>query len=148
VAVQVPPTVAKAFSVCHRSVVRLSRGHLLTRFRGEPMILLTTTGRRTGKERTWPLTGLRAADGWAVAASNGGQARHSAWFHNLEADPRATVTEAGRSVRVRARILEGAERDDWYARFVAYLPVYTEHAEHAAEHGRTIPVVLLTPDDR
>lgn len=144
-AIQLPPSAQKAFSAVHRSVVRASGGRLLTGFKGEPMILLATTGRRTGKERTWPLTGLRTGDGWLVAASNGGQARHSAWFHNLVADPHARVTEGRRTVAVRARVLEGAERDAAYARFVDYLPVYVDHARHAAEHDRVIPVVLLTP---
>lgn len=144
-ALQLPPSAQKAFSAVHRSVVRASGGRLLTGFKGEPMILLTTTGRRTGKERTWPLTGLRDGDGWLVAASNGGQARHSAWYHNLVAEPQARVAEGRRTVAVRARVLEGAERDAAYARFVDYLPVYTEHARHAAEHDRVIPVVRLSP---
>jgi len=146
VAIQLPRSAQKAFSAFHRSVVRVSGGRALTRFKGEPMILLTTTGRRTGKERTWPLTGLRTGDGWLVAASNGGQAHHSAWFHNLVAEPRARVSEGRRTVAVRARVLEGTERDAAYARFVDYLPVYTDHERHAAEHDRVIPVVLLTPD--
>ena len=145
-AIQLPPSAQKAFSAFHRSVVRASGGRLLTGFKGEPMILLTTTGARTGKERTWPLTGLRDGDGWLVTPTNGGQAQHSAWFHNLVADPRARVADGRRTVAVRAQILQGTERDAAYARFVDYLPIYVDHARHAAEHDRIVPVVRLVPD--
>ena len=108
------------------------------------MILLTTTGRKTGKPRTWPLTGLRTGAGWAVAGSNGGHDHHPAWYLNLVANPDANVTEGRRTVPVRARIAESAERDEQYQRFVDYLPGY---ADYAAATTRTIPVVFLEPTD-
>lgn len=132
----------RAFSSLHRTIVRCTGGRLLTGFRGEPMILLTTTGRKTGQSRTWPLTGLRVGDGWAVAASNGGHDHHPAWFLNLAADPHATVQAGRRTVAVRARITEGAEREALYRRFEDYLSNYTAYRE-ATE--RVIPVVLLEP---
>ena len=106
------------------------------------MILLTTTGRKSGKLRTWPLTGLRTGDGWAVAGSNGGHDHHPAWYLNLVANPAATVTEGRRTVPVRARIAEGAERDAQYQRFVDYIDSY---AAYAAATTRVIPVVFLEP---
>lgn len=136
------PVFVRAFSSFHRTVVRLSGGRLLTGFKGEPMILLTTTGRRSGQPRTWPLTGLRTGDGWAVAASNGGHDHHPAWYLNLEANPDATVQDGRRTVAVRARITEGAERDAQFQRFVDYLDNY---AQYARATDRTIPVVLLEP---
>ena len=125
--------------------MQISGGRALTSHKGEPMILLTTTGRKTGKPRTWPLTGLRTGAGWAVAGSNGGHDHHPAWYLNLVADPNATVTEGRRTVPVRARIAEGAERDAQYQRFVDYLPGY---ADYAAATTRTIPVVFLEPVTR
>jgi deazaflavin-dependent oxidoreductase (nitroreductase family) len=130
----------RVFSSFHRTVVRMSGGRLLTGFKGEPMILLTTTGRKTGQARTWPLTGLRVGDGWAVAASNGGHDHHPAWYLNLEADPVARVQAGRRTVAVRARITEGEERDALYRRFTDYLPNYTAYEEAT---DRVIPVVLL-----
>lgn len=109
------------------------------------MILLTTTGRKTGKPRTWPLTGLREGDGWVVAASNGGHDHHPAWYLNLVADPDAVVRDGRRSVPVRARVAEGAERDAQYQRFVDYLRVY---ADYATATDRQIPVVFLEPRAR
>lgn len=136
------PTFVRLFAGLHRTVLRLSGGRLLTGFKGEPMILLTTTGRRTGEPRTWPLTGLRAGAGWAVAASNGGHDHHPAWYLNLVADPNASVREGRRTVAVRARITEGAERDEWYQRFEDYLSNYTAYRQAT---DRVIPVVLLEP---
>lgn len=136
------PHLVRLLASLHRSVVRVSGGRLLTGFKGEPMILLTTTGRKTGQPRTWPLTGLRIGDGWAVAASNGGHDHHPAWYRNLEADPAATVQDGRRTVAVRARITEGAERDALYQRFEDYLSNYTAYREATQ---RVIPVVLLEP---
>jgi len=136
------PVFVRVFSSFHRTVVRGSGGRLLTGFKGQPMILLTATGRKSGQARTWPLTGLRVGDGWAVAASNGGHDHHPAWYLNLEADPRATVEEGRRKVVVRARITEGAERDALYDQFKSYLGNYTDY-EQATD--RVIPVVLLEP---
>ncbi|MFA5883365.1 MAG: nitroreductase/quinone reductase family protein [Acidimicrobiia bacterium] len=136
------PRFVRVLSSFHRTVVRCSGGRLLTGFKGQPMILLTTTGRKTGQPRTWPLTGLKVGDGWAVAASNGGHDHHPAWYLNLEADRQATVEAGRRKVPVRARITEGAERDDLYEQFVAYLDNY---AQYEAATERVIPVVLLEP---
>jgi deazaflavin-dependent oxidoreductase (nitroreductase family) len=139
------PTFTRLFSSFHRTVVRWTGGRLLTGFKGEPMILLTTTGRKTGQRRTWPLTGLRVDGGWAVAASNGGHDHHPAWYLNLEADRQASVQDGKRTVPVRARITEGDERDSLYRRFCEYLPNYVAYQE-ATE--RVIPVVLLEPVSR
>lgn len=136
------PTFVRAFAALHRNLVRWTGGRFLTAYKGEPMILLTTTGRRTGEPRTWPLTGLRVGDGWAVAASNGGHDHHPAWYLNLVADPAATVQDGRRTVPVRARVTEGAERDALYQRFRDYLSNYAAY-EEATE--RVIPVVLLEP---
>jgi len=139
------PRFVRAFSSLHRTLVRWSGGRILTGYKGEPMILLTTIGRKTGQARTWPLTGLRTGDGWAVAASNGGHDRHPAWYLNLVADPDATVQDGRRTVAVRARVTEGEERDALYARFREYLSNYVAY-EEATE--RVIPVVLLEPVSR
>ncbi|GMU79473.1 MAG: hypothetical protein AMXMBFR46_22640 [Acidimicrobiia bacterium] len=77
-----------------------------------------------------------------VAASNGGHDHHPAWYLNLLADPDATVTDGRRTVPVRARVAEGAERDEQYQRFVDYLGVY---ADYARATTREIPVVFLEP---
>jgi deazaflavin-dependent oxidoreductase (nitroreductase family) len=109
------------------------------------MILLTTTGRKTGKPRTWPLLALEPDDdgaGWVVTGSNGGHDQHPAWYLNLLADPNATVTVGGREVAVRARVAGDAERAVEYPRFVAVVPGY---ADYERATTRVIPVVFLEP---
>jgi deazaflavin-dependent oxidoreductase (nitroreductase family) len=143
--VRLPPLVIRSFSMLHRWTVQATGGRALTRFKGEPMILLTTTGRKTGKPRTWPLTGLTVGDGWVVAGSNGGHDHHPAWYLNLVADPHATVTDGRRAAAVTARVAEGAERAETYRRFVDYLGVYADYEKGTT---REIPVVFLEPVTR
>ncbi len=125
----------------HRASLRGSGGRLGAKFRGQPLILLTTTGRQTGREPTWPLVGLPARDGWVVAASNAGHDQHPAWYLNLQANPQPWCG-GGRTVRVRARDASAAERAEQWPRFVDTLSTDSEN-EDATD--RVIPVVPLEP---
>ena len=78
---------------------------------GLPTILLTTTGARTGLERTLPLIGMPDGDRIIVMASNWGGTRHPAWYHNLRANPLCHVARDGASRQYRARELVGEERE-------------------------------------
>jgi deazaflavin-dependent oxidoreductase (nitroreductase family) len=105
-------------------------------------LLLTTTGSRTGLPRTVSLLYVAAPEGYVVAASNFGGPRHPDWSVNLLADPSATVTVAGRSERVTARLAAGTQRDRLWSLLVAAWPGYLGYAERA---GRDIRVFLLVP---
>ena len=139
---RLPAWFTRRVSSFHRNMLRASGGRFLGAHKGEPMILLTTTGRKTGTARTWPLMAVRNGDGWVVAGSNGGHDQHPAWYLNLVADPAATVTEGGRETPVRARVADATERAAWYPRFVALEAGYADY-EHATT--RVIPVVFLEP---
>jgi deazaflavin-dependent oxidoreductase (nitroreductase family) len=139
---RLPHWFTRRVSSFHRNMLRLSGGRFLAGHRGEPMILLTTTGRKSGKPRTWPLMALRDGDGWIVTGSNGGHDQHPAWYLNLLADPEATVTARGSDVPVRARVADDAERAEQYPRFVALVPGY---ADYERATTRVIPVVFLEP---
>ncbi len=144
---RLPKPLGKGFSVIHRGFVQLSGGRVGAKFRGQPLILLTTKGRKTGKDRTWPLVGLPIdADhrdrGWVVAASNGGHDANPAWYLNLRADPSASVQDGPRTTAVQARDATPAERAEHWPRFVETLDTYAEYQE-ATE--RKIPVVMLEP---
>jgi deazaflavin-dependent oxidoreductase (nitroreductase family) len=95
-----------------RRVFRLTRGrHTLANLvSGLPVLMLTTTGARSGRERTVPVLGLQAARGVAVAAANFGNHEHPGWYFNLRADPHATVVVAGERRQVRAVEAEGERR--------------------------------------
>ena len=124
----------------HRFWYRVSGGRIGARIAGLPVLELTTTGRKTGQERSVLLTFLKDPRGFIVIASNAGSVDDPAWWRNLESHPRATV-RTGRTVRdVRMRPLDGDERADAWDRAVAAYPAYANYATTA---GRTIPVVLL-----
>ena len=112
-----------------------------------PSLVLTTTGRRSGRPRSNPLQYVRDGDAFVVVGSNWGQPRHPAWALNLLADPSATVTVTGRRVRVLARLTTGAERDRLWRLLVAQWPPYESYRARAG--GRTMHVFRLEPvDDR
>jgi deazaflavin-dependent oxidoreductase (nitroreductase family) len=109
-------------------------------FAGAPMLLLTTTGARSGEQRTTPLVYLPDGDRLVVIASKGGAPTHPAWYHNLVAHPDVTVEVGSEMLPVRAAVLSGEERDRLYARQAALRPAF---AEYQAKTTRRIPVVAL-----
>jgi deazaflavin-dependent oxidoreductase (nitroreductase family) len=143
--VRLPLPLAHGFSRMHRGFVQLTGGRAGTKFRGEPLILLTTTGRKTGKDRTWPLVGLpidrgQPEKGWVIVGSNGGHDTHPAWYLNLQADPTATVQAGTVKTKVRARDATAPERAQFWPQFVELLDTYAEYQDAT---DREIPVVLL-----
>jgi len=123
---------------------RLSGGRttLSSWLAGVQLVMLTTTGARTGLPRTLPLLGLRDADTVVVVASNFGRRRHPAWYHNLRAHPQAWVAVDGVTRTIEARELVGAERDREFRRAVEIYPGFEQYGRWA---GRPIPVLRLEP---
>lgn len=111
-------------------------------FEGAPMILLHTTGAKTGAARTNPLMTLPKGDDIVVFASMGGAPRHPDWFHNIVAHPDVSVERGTETMKMHARIADPAERDALYAEQAA---AYPQFAEYAAATDRVIPVVVLSP---
>jgi deazaflavin-dependent oxidoreductase (nitroreductase family) len=109
-----------------------------------PMMLITTTGRKSGRPRTQPL--LYAADGdrYVVVGSNWGQAHHPAWSSNLLARPTARVTLGDREFGVRATLTTGAERERLWQLAQRIWPAYATYADRAED--RQIRVFLLAPE--
>ena len=91
---------------------------------GTPVLLLTTTGNKSGQPRTTPLLYERDGDDLIVVGSNFGQHHHPAWTDNLLADSHATVTIGGIDVPATATLLDGAERESAYSRMVALARTY------------------------
>ncbi|MEO8424212.1 MAG: nitroreductase family deazaflavin-dependent oxidoreductase [Actinomycetota bacterium] len=122
---------------------RANEGHVGGGFEGAPLLLLHTTGRRSGAERVNPLMYLPDGDRWVVFASKGGHIAHPHWLHNVEADPNTTIEVGTETIPVTATVLrEGPERDDLFARQVASFPQFGEYEEKTKGH-RTIPVIVL-----
>ena len=117
--VQMVPAILPMSFVPARTLPRIDRGfyrlsHEHTTFSawvsGLPVVMLTSTGARTGKPRTLPVLGLPDGDRLVVIASNYGRPNNPGWYHNLLAHPRAVVTWEGSSVQMQARELKGEER--------------------------------------
>ncbi len=124
----------------HRGLLRASRGRLGAQVRGLPVLLLTSTGRRSGEPRTVALSYLEHDGGYAVVASNAGADDHPAWWLNLEADPAATVEIRGRRQAVRARLAAGDEAARLWQAVVAANPDFAVYEERT---DRELPVVVL-----
>ncbi len=131
-----------------RLVVRVSGGRQTAAglLGGLPIVMVTTTGRRSGRPRTLPLTAVPDPAGggrFYLIASNWGGATHPAWYHNLQADPTATVAHNGAQAAYTARELVGPERDAAWARAVGLYPGYALYQRWRPE--RQIPVLALAP---
>jgi deazaflavin-dependent oxidoreductase (nitroreductase family) len=110
---------------------------------GLPIVMVTTTGAKSGRRHTLPLVALPEGDRLVLIASNYGKPRNPAWYHNLRANPRATVCFEGMTRDMLARELAGEERERHYTRGIEIYPGWTTYRKRAAH--RRIPVLELTP---
>jgi deazaflavin-dependent oxidoreductase (nitroreductase family) len=131
----------RVIGAIHNALYRLSGGKVAGRMGKAPVLLLTVTGRKSGKRRTTPLLYGRDGDNYVLIASVGGAPRHPAWYHNLK-DQEAEILVGRERLQVRAREAEGEERDRLWAHMVALFPNY---AEYQTKTERRIPVVVLEP---
>ncbi len=119
---------------------RRSGGKIAGTMRGAPVLLITTTGRRSGQPWTTPVIYQPDGDGWVVIASNGGNAKHPGWWLNLRKHPDATI-EIGRDTHpVTARATEGDDRERLWQKMVG---VYAGYDAYTKKTTRRIPVVKL-----
>lgn len=133
---------ARRLSRLHIFLYRMTGGVLGRRLVRNDMLLLTTTGSKTGKRHTVPLLYLRDGDTPVVIASWGGRPKHPQWYTNLVADPRATVQVRSKRWEVRARTATPEERAVWWPRVLA---TYKGYRLYESNTDRVIPVVFLEP---
>ncbi len=119
---------------------RAGAGAVGGNFEGVPLLILHTTGARSGEERLAPVTYLLDGERIVVFASKSGADSNPDWYRNLVVHPRVTVEMGTETFAAEAVELTGAERDDVYARQVAAMPVF---ADYQASTTRVIPVVAL-----
>ena len=110
---------------------------------GKPVIILTSTGAKSGKLRKTPLMRVEHDGEYAVVASLGGAPTHPVWYYNLTADPHVELQDGPARKDYVAREAQGAERENWWERAVAAWPDY---AEYQKKTTRVIPVFVLTPE--
>ncbi len=105
-----------------------------------PLLLLTTTGAKSGKRYTTPMMYIPDGDRLLVIASNIGASKHTDWYHNLVAHPEVTVEVGTRTYDATAIVTQGAERQQLWTRIIEQYPFF---ADHQAKTTRQIPVIAL-----
>ncbi len=109
-------------------------------FEGAPMLLLTTTGARTGRRLTSPLVYAKDGERLLIFASKGGAPTNPDWYHNLVANPEVTLEVGEETFKAHASVPQGEERDRIFAQVVEQMPGFGEYQKN---NPRIIPVVLL-----
>jgi deazaflavin-dependent oxidoreductase (nitroreductase family) len=119
---------------------RANSGKVGGPFEGGTMLLLTTTGAKSGQPRTSPLAYLPDGDNMVIIASKGGAPTNPDWFYNLKANPIVTVERGTETFQARATVPEAAERDRLFDQVTAVMPGFGEYQRNTT---RQIPVVVL-----
>ncbi len=117
-------------------------GKLGGRFAGMDVLILTTTGAKSGQMRWNPLSYSRDGDRYIIVASKGGAPSNPDWYYNVLAYPSVNIEVGTENLQVDATIATGAERERLFAAHAARMPFFAEYAKNAT---REIPVVVLTP---
>jgi len=121
---------------------RASGGKVGGPFEGAPMLLLTSTGAKSGELRTSPVVHTRDGERYIIIASKSGAPTNPDWYHNLMANPTATIEVGADTIKVRAEAAHGDERQRLWDQHVAAMPNFAEYEKLT---DRVIPVVVLTP---
>lgn len=130
----------RSYTRTNVAIYRLSRGRLFGRFAGLPIILLETSGRRSGRRRITPVVSMDHEIGTLIVASDGGARRHPSWYLNLQANPTATIYRRRAAKKVVARTVSAHERQQLWPALCAYNEGW--HRYQTATN-RQIPVVVL-----
>lgn len=105
---------------------------------------LTTTGRKSGKQRTVHLLYIRDGSAYVVTASNGGKQRHPGWFFNVRSNPQVTLHVQDTQVSAVAEVAGPEKREELWARLLSIAPLYAGYEKNTS---REIPMVILRPVD-
>jgi deazaflavin-dependent oxidoreductase (nitroreductase family) len=119
---------------------RANEGKVGGPFEGAPLLLLETTGAKSGQQRISPLVYLADGDRLVIFGSNAGRPRHSAWYHNILANPSVTIEIGADKYDAIASVVTGEEREELWKKQVAAAPYF---ADYQAKTDREIPVIVL-----
>ena len=133
---------AKLLIGFHTAIYRLTGGRVMGSFGRAPVLLLTTTGRKSGKKRTMPLLYLEEGGLYFVVGSSGGSPKHPAWYLNLTANPASALQIQDRTLSATAETVAGDEKKRLWNRFNE---IYPDYETYQKKTERDIPVVKLTP---
>jgi deazaflavin-dependent oxidoreductase (nitroreductase family) len=131
----------KMFVATHVAIFRATGGRIGSSMQGGKVLLLTTTGNRSGKQRTVPVMEFDDDGRRYVVASFAGSPEHPAWFKNLQKTPEVGVEVRGERYRARAEVVSAEERARLWQKIVAQAPNFAEYEKKT--QGRQIPIVEL-----
>jgi deazaflavin-dependent oxidoreductase (nitroreductase family) len=130
----------KILSLAHTTLFRLTGGIIGSRLVRNDMLLLTTTGRISGRRHTVPLLYLDDGNDVVVIASYGGRPGHPDWYRNLQNEPEASIQVSGDRTAVTAETMGDGERGEWWPKIVS---AYSDYEVYQSRTERRIPVVRL-----
>jgi len=122
---------------------RISGGRIGGRLGTTDLLLLTTTGRKSGKQRTLPLAYIRDGDAYVITASANGSPRHPGWFFNLRSNPQVTIQVRKEVMSATAEIASPEKRSELWQRLLQIAPAFADYEKRT--QGREIPMVLVRP---
>lgn len=132
-----------AFIALNVGLYRLSGGRLMGKMGAAPILLLTTTGRKSGQNRTVPLLYITEDERFALVASYAGAPKHPAWYLNIEANPKVGLQVGNRRFAAIARPATAEEKARLWPKLVAIYPRYEDYQKRTK---RDIPIVIVTPE--
>jgi len=136
-------SIFRTFMALGTYLYKISKGKIGGRIAGLEVLLLTTTGRKTGKKRTTPLGYFKDHQGsYIIIGSNAGFDTHPAWFHNLKRQPHVTIQVKDTQLEVNAEVAEPKTRNQLWAQLIKLAPFYDNYTKKTS---REIPVVILHP---
>ena len=110
-----------------------------------PIVVITSVGAKSGKLRKNPVMRVEHDGAYLAVASQGGAPKHPVWYHNFLANPIVQLQDGPEPRLYRARLIDGAEYDEWWDRAVAVYSPYADYKPRAEASGRTIPLFVLEP---
>jgi deazaflavin-dependent oxidoreductase (nitroreductase family) len=134
------PNDFKGYNTALIDEFRTNGGRVTGMFEGRPVVLITTTGAKSGAKRTTPIVYTTDGDNLVIIASKGGAPTNPDWFHNVVANPDVTVELPNETFEARARVAEGDERERLWRAMADRMPNFDEYQKGTT---RQIPVVVL-----
>jgi deazaflavin-dependent oxidoreductase (nitroreductase family) len=131
------------FTATNVFIHRLTGGILGSKMGGQSMLLLTTTGNKSGRKRVIAISYFRDGDNYILVTSNWGRAHHPGWYHNLIGQPAAEIQVKSRKLRVCARSAASEEYDRLWSLVSKQNPIYVHYQQQTR---RKIPIVILEPE--
>jgi deazaflavin-dependent oxidoreductase (nitroreductase family) len=132
----------KLFMAGNVFAIRISRGRLGVRLGTQTILLLYTTGRKSGRQFVTPIAYFFTDGFYFLVGSNWGKPRQAGWYYNLVAQPRTRIVVEGNTIPIEARLAQGSEYDRLWQFAVKHHPPYMHYKEMTTRH---IPIVVLKP---